>query len=119
MVKRVLNILFVTKIMKLNICLLIKDDKLLENIVKSAIKSAIVNKKGFDSKPVYNEKYLKTEIKSYEGKISTSFHDDGIPKESSHCICLSVIMIDSVFKIVKNYYAQFFLEDCKYIVKRR
>ena len=105
--------------MKLNICLLIKDDKLLENVVKSGIKSAIVNKKGFDCKPVYNEKYLKTEIKSYEGKISTKFHDDGIPKESSHCICLSVIMIDSVFKIGKNYYAQLFLEKCKYIVKKR
>ena len=105
--------------MKLNICLLIKDDKLLENVVKSGIKSAIVNKKGFDCKPVYNEKYLKTEIKSYEGKISTKFHDDGILKESSHCICLSVIMIDSVFKIGKNYYAQLFLEKCKYIVKKR
>ena len=73
MVKRVLNILLVTKIMKLNICLLIKDDKLLENVVKSGIKSAIVNKKGFDCKPVYNEKYLKTEIKSYEGKAAQNF----------------------------------------------
>ena len=59
--------------MKLNICLLIKDDKLLENVVKSGIKSAIVNKKGFDCKSVYNEKYLKTEIKSYEGKAAQNF----------------------------------------------
>ena len=26
-------------------------------------------KKGFDSEPVYNEKYLKTKVKSYKGKI--------------------------------------------------
>ena len=50
-----------------------------KNIIKSGIKSAIVLKK----EPVYNEKYLKTKIKSYEGKISTNFNDDKIPKEGS------------------------------------
>ena len=28
-----------------------------------------------------------------------------MPKERSHCICLSVILIDSVFKMGKNYCA--------------
>ena len=40
-------------------------------------------KKGFESEPVYNEKYLKRKIKSYEDKISTNLYDDGIPKEGS------------------------------------
>ena len=31
-------------------------------------------KKGFDSQPVYNEKYLKT--KSWDGKINTNFHSN-------------------------------------------
>ena len=65
-------------------------------------------KKEFDSEPVYNEKYLKTKIKSYKGKINTSFHNNKIPKESSHCICLSVILIGSVFKTGKIYYPQVF-----------
>ena len=56
-------------------------------------------------------------MKSYERKISRNFHDDGIPKQGSHCICLSVILIGFVSKIGKNYYFQVFLEDCKYIVK--
>ena len=43
--------------------------------------------------------------------------DDGIPKEGSHCICLMTILIDSVFKIGKNYCSQMYLEECKYIVK--
>ena len=38
-------------------------------------------KKEFDSETVYNEKYLKTKIISYEGKISTNFHDDKILKK--------------------------------------
>ena len=38
-------------------------------------------------------------MKSYKGKYNTSFHDDRIPKEGSYCICLSVILIGSVFKL--------------------
>ena len=40
-----------------------------------------------------------------------------MPKEDSKYICLSVILIDSVFRTGKNYYPQVFLEECKYVVK--
>ena len=40
-----------------------------------------------------------------------------MPKETSHCICLSVVLTDSVFEMGKNYYPQVLLEECKYIVK--
>ena len=75
-------------------------------------------KKEFDSEPVYNEKYLRTKIKSYEGKISSNFFWDKILKEGSHCICLSVILINSVFITSKNY-LQVFLEECKYILTEK
>ena len=39
----------------------------------------------FDSNPVYNEKYIKTKIKSYNGKINTNFHNNKIAKEGSQC----------------------------------
>ena len=70
-------------------------------------------------KTVYNKKYLKAKTKSYNGKINTNFHDNKIPKEGSQFICLSVILIDSVFGTGKNYYPQVFLEECKYIVKEK
>ena len=66
-------------------------------------------KKGFDNGPVYNEKYLKTKKNSYDGKINTNFHGNKIPKEGSRCICLSVILNNSVFGIGKTY---LFLEEC-------
>ena len=66
----------------------------------------------------YNEKCLKTEIKSFEGKINTSFHSDKVPKECSQCICVSMILIDSVYKIGKNY-PQVFLEECKYVAQEK
>ena len=58
--------------------------------------------KGFDSEPVYNEKYLKPKTKSSEGKISTNFYGNKMPKEVSQCICLSVILICSDFETGKK-----------------
>ena len=48
-------------------------------------------KKELDNEPVYNEKYVKTIIKSYKGKINTNLHKNKIPKEGSQCICLTII----------------------------
>ena len=62
-------------------------------------------KKEFNSKPVYNEKYLKAKIKSYNGKINKNFLNNKIPKEGS--------------AFIKNYYRQVFLEECKYVVKEK
>ena len=76
-------------------------------------------KEEFDNKPLYNEKCLKAKIKSYNGKINTNFPINKIPREGSQFICLSVILIDSVFRTGKNYYPQVFLEECKYVVKEK
>ena len=51
--------------------------------MKFGKKSATFLGKEFKSKPVYNEKYLKTKIKSYNGNINTNFHNNKIPKECS------------------------------------
>ena len=40
-------------------------------------------------------------------------------KEGSYCICLSVILIDLIFIMGKNYYPQVFLEELRYIVKKK
>ena len=50
-------------------------------------------KKGFDSKLIYNEKYLKTKIKSYEGKVITIFHNGKMPKRK-FSLYLSISDID-------------------------
>ena len=68
---------------------------------------------------MFNEKHLKTKIKSDNGKIDTNFYNNKIPKVSSQFICLSEILIESVFITGKNYYAEVFLEEYKYIVKQK
>ena len=58
------------------ISFLIKDNLLLEkyNEIWQKIKNSL--KKEFYSESVYNEKYLKAEIKSYNRKTNTNFHDN-------------------------------------------
>ena len=80
-------------------------------------KNKNIIKKEFNSEPVYNERYPKAKINSYKGKINTNFHNNKIPKEVSQSICLSVILIDSVFRTCKSYYTQVFLEECKHAIK--
>ena len=94
---------------KLNMSFLIKDDELLEkyNAIWEKVRNSI--KKEFDSKQI---------VKSYNGKI-TYFQNNKIAKEGSQYICLSVILINSVFRTGKNYYPQVFVEEFKYAVKRK
>ena len=74
-------------------------------------------KRECDSKPVYNKIYIKAKVKSYNGNINTSFYNNKIRKADSQYICLSIILLDSVFRTGKSYYLQVFLEKCKNAVK--
>ena len=51
-------------------------------------------------------------MKSCNGKINTNFKINKIPKEGSQCICLSVTLIDSVFKTGNDCYPHVFLKEC-------
>ena len=84
------------------------------NKTKSSIK------KGSNSEPVYNNKYIKTKIKIYNDKIYTNFQYNKIPKNDECCACLSVTLLDSIFvNSKKDCYLQIFLGECKYEIKDR
>ena len=82
---------------------LIKGNKLSENYKEIWDQVSKLIKRGFDSESVYNQKYLKTKIKSCTGKTNANFHNDKMPKEGSQCICVSVILIESVSEMGKKY----------------
>ena len=73
-------------------------------------------RKEFDSKPVYNKKFLKTKIKSYGDEV-TDFHDKEISKVGYDHTCLTVINGDSALWKNKEYYPKVILKECKYIEK--
>ena len=51
--------------------------------------------------------------------MNTNSQEDKAPKEGSQCICLSVVLIDSVYITGKNCYPQVFLEEWRYTVKEK
>ena len=75
--------------------------------------------KEFDTNPIYNEKYIKPKTKVHNKKVNTNFHSNKIPHESLECVCLSVTLLDSVYRKDNKYYPQVFLEECQYIVKQK
>ena len=81
-----------------------RDKKLVKNIMKSEIKSAMYQKR-FDSESVFNEKYIKIKITSYGDEVK-DFHDKKCLKKESNYI-------------YGNYYPQMFLKECKYIEKEK
>ena len=68
--------------------------------------------KEFDTNPIYNEKYIKPKTKVHNKKVNTNFHSNKIPHESLECVCLSVTLLDSVYRKDNKYYPQVFLEEC-------
>ena len=90
------------------------DNKLLKKYNKIWEKISNLMKIEFDSEPVYGDgdKYIKTKIKMYEGRVNTSFQGKKVPKENASYKCLSLIMLDSVIRVNKKYYPQTLLEEC-------
>ena len=57
--------------------------------------------------PVYDEKYI-TSQREFNGAIKTNFLGNKIPKESMHYTCITCITIDSVMRMEKKNYPQFY-----------
>ena len=97
---------------------LIKDDEVREKYEE--IWNAIKNKLGikFHSEPVYEQKYLKANMRGFDSVIKTNFLGNGVPKENMHYTCIACITIDSVMKVNKKNYPQVYLEECKYKIKK-
>ena len=50
--------------------------------------------------------------------IKINFLSDEAPKENEHYTCIACITIDSVMIMEKKNYPQFYLEECKYRMKK-
>ena len=50
----------------------------------------------FHGQPIYDDKYIKTKVKTFSSLINTLFSGNEIPKERNHYICIAAICIDSV-----------------------
>ena len=67
----------------------------------------------FYRQPIYDNKYIKTKLKTFNSMINTLFSGNEIPKERNHYVCIAAICIDSVLRVDKRNYPQLYLEQCK------
>ena len=86
---------------------LIKNDDLLEKYNTIWEKVSVDIRKGFDSKAVYNKKFLKTKKVLMVIQLQTFMIKN--PKVDSNHTCSAVISLDSPLKKDDNYYLQVFL----------
>ena len=71
------------------------------------------------SEPIYESKYIKPKVKTFNNVINTLFSGNDIPKGKVHYVCIVAICIDSVLKVDKKNYPQVYLQQCKYKMKKR
>ena len=102
-----------------NMSFKIKDEDiyLKYNEIWNKIKS-ILNVK-FHSQPIYDEKYIKTKVKTFNSVINTLSSGDEIPKEKIHYVCIPAVCIDSILRVDKENYPEVYLEQCKYKIKKK
>ena len=72
----------------------------------------------FHITPVYDEKYIKSKVREFNGVIQTSFLGYEVSKENKYCTCIACVTTDSVMRMEKKKYVQFYLEECKYRIKK-
>ena len=101
-----------------NMSFLIKNSEVWEKYedIWNVIKNKLNIK--FHSQPIYENKYLKTKVREFDGNIKTNFLGNSIPKENIYYIGIACITVDSVIKMNKKNYPQVYLEECKYKIKK-
>ena len=68
--------------------------------------------------PIYDDKYIKAKLNTFNSMVNTFFSDNEVPKEKNQYICIAATCVDSVLNIDKKNYPQVYLEQCKYKIKR-
>ena len=69
--------------------------------------------------PVFDEKYIKAKVREFNSMIKISFLIDKVPKENKYYACIARITIDSVMRMEKKNYPQFYFEECKCRMKKK
>ena len=50
--------------------------------------------------------------------MNTDFQGKEVPKEDASYKCFSLIVLDFVIRVSKNYYPQTLLDECKYVIRK-
>ena len=92
----------------------IDDERLLENY--KPIWANIENLKSIklNAPPVYDDRYIKTKIRTYGDKVCTKFCGLNVSEDHVSCGSYTVISIDCLPVYEKKYYLQVYLDNFSY-----
>ena len=100
--------------------LLVNDKEILNEYSEKLNKINSLIKIEFNREPVHDDKYIKRKTKIYNNKVYANFQHNKIPKDCEFCLCLYVILLDSIFvNSDKEYCPQVLLEECNYAMKNK
>ena len=90
----------------------IDDEKLLEKY-----KAILTKIEGFENikmnaLPGYDDRHIKTKIRTYHNKISTNCHGLNMPEDDGECESFTVIAIDPLLEYKNKYYLLVYLDNC-------
>ena len=97
----------------------IDDGKLLKKY--EAIRTKIEGLKNIELNglPVYDDRYIKTKIRTYSDKVYTNFRGLNVPEDDTECESFTVISIDSLFVYLNKYYLQVHLDNRAYKIANK
>ena len=75
--------------------------------------------KTFNVLPVYDDRYIKTKIRTFGDKVYTNFRGLNVPEDDIECKYFTVMSIDSVLVCNKKYYLQVYLDNCVYKIAKK
>ena len=68
---------------------------------------------------VYDDRYIKTKIRTYGNKVYTNFRGLNVPNDEIEFECFTVFSIDSLLAYKNKYYLHVYLDNCAYKVTEK
>ena len=65
---------------------------------------------------LYDHRYIKTKIRTYQDKVYTNFRCLNVPEDDIECESFTVSFIDSLLVYDEKYYLQVFLNNLPYVI---
>ena len=93
---------------------LINDEKLKEKYKTIWTKIEDLKNIELNALPVYDDRYIKTKIRTYGDKVYTSFGGLNVPEDDIKCKSFTVVSIGSLLVYENKYYLQVYIDNCAY-----
>ena len=84
----------------------IDDQKLLQKYKAISTKIEIKKKKKLNALPVYDDRYIKTKVRTHSDKVYTNFRGLNVPEGDTECESFTVIFVDPLLVYENKYYLQ-------------